>query len=338
MRLFGGDLQDAREEAFIRMVCDGLSLGVSYARAGFTSKAQNAARDLFNMPHVQRRAEAVLEARRTQGVVTLPEVTDMLKRVFAGANSEGEYSAAHNAAFSLARLYGHVTDKATLEVLRKPSREPDAPSEQVLGDWVASLPGPTIEAQALPSSPEGALKGPLRYAPAPLLGLDLPRPEPSDRGGAMLSAYNSASPEGSGLEGSSLGLARRDGRMEIENGAPTRPVTGTPTGGGRFDPSVVSRETSPEPSGARPEPPTPLKQKRVPPKAKRVPAPGGLATPSAKASQKPEQLDRSPPKADGGPVKKRVKSGAEKRKAAKLRSDEVAKLRKLKDEMKDLFG
>jgi hypothetical protein len=300
VRLFGADLQDAREEAFIRMVCDGLSLGTSYARAGFTSKAQNAARDLFNRPHVQRRAEAVLEARRTQGVVTLPEVTDMLKRVFAGANSEGEYSAAHNAAFSLARLYGHVTDKATLEVLRKPSREPDAPSEQVLGDWVASLPGPTIEAQALPSSPEGALKGPLRCAPAPLLGLDLPRPEPSDRGGAMLSAYNSASPEGSGLEGSGLegsglegsglGAARRDGRMEIENGAPTRPVTGTPTGGGRAVPLVVSRET---------KPPTPVERKRVPSKAARV------------------------------PVKKRVKSGAEKRKARKL---------KLRAEMKDLFG
>ena len=275
LQLFGGDLQDAKEEAFVRMVCDGLSLGVSYVRAGFASKAQNAARDLFNMPHVQRRAEAVLEARRTQGVVTLPEVTDMLKRVFAGANSEGEYSAAHNAAFSLARLYGHVTDKATLEVLRKPSREPDAPSEQVLGDWVASLPGPTIEAEVLSqlrSEPlDRGSKAPLRCAPAPLLGLDLPSPEPSSL--SELYAYNSSpepsSPELTAVNSSDLpndfkGLVRRDGRMEIENGAPTRPVTGTPSPRGRSGLLAVSRET-------RPEPPPPTGNKRVPSGTKRVP-------------------------------------------------------------------
>ena len=320
LRLFGGDLQDAKEEAFIRMVCDGLSLGVSYARAGFTSKASEAARNLFNMPHVQRRAEAVLEARRTQGVVTLPEVTDMLKRVFAGANSEGEYSAAHNAAFSLARLYGHVTDKATLEVLRKPSREPDAPSEQVLGAWVASLPGPTIEAQALPIEPQSLLGGPLSHAPAGLLGLGTAaldgataRPGPQGSGPESFNDFN-------GLHGAELG---RDGPDGTENGAPSSPVTGTPSSGRRSGLLAVSRETKSEPP--RPEPP--VRNKRVPSGTKRVPAPGGLATPSAKASQKPEQLDRSPPKADGGPVKKRVKSGAEKRKA-----------RKLKDEMKALFG
>ena len=72
--------------------------------------------------------------------MTLAEVTDMLQRVFAGAHSEGEYSAAHNAAFSLARIYGHVTDKATLEVIRRPSRDPDAPSEMALGAWVEALP------------------------------------------------------------------------------------------------------------------------------------------------------------------------------------------------------
>ena len=117
LTVLGVDLNDAREEIFIRLVCDGISIGVAFMRAGFTSKHQNAAWNLFHLPRVQERANAILEARRTQGVVTLPEVTDMLKRVFAGAHMEGEYSAAHNAAFSLARLYGHVTDKATLEVI-----------------------------------------------------------------------------------------------------------------------------------------------------------------------------------------------------------------------------
>jgi hypothetical protein len=248
LRLFGGDLQDAREEMFVRMVADGLSMGVSYARAGFVARTHNAAQDLFKRPHIQARIEAVLEARRTQGVVTLPEVTDMLKRVFAGANSEGEYSAAHNAAFSLARLYGHVTDKATLEVLRKPSREPDAPSEQVLGDWVSSLPGQTIDAEALP---EGS-KGPPRGAPVPLLGL-----EPS-----MLSADNIGNPEPSGPQGPGpeAGAMRPDG---TGNGAPVGPVTGTPDTGGRSASLDVSRETN--------RPPIPVKQKRVPSGPKRVP-------------------------------------------------------------------
>jgi hypothetical protein len=300
LRLFGGDLQDAKEEAFIRMVCDGLSLGVSYVRAGFTSKASDAARNLFNQPHVQRRAEAVLEARRTQGVVTLPEVTDMLKRVFAGANSEGEYSAAHNAAFSLARLYGHVTDKATLEVLRRPSREPDAPSEQVLGDWVASLPGPVIDGHAV----ETPLGGPPPRAPAPLLGLDLPRPEPSDHGDA-----SGLEPQGSGLELTAVnssdlpndfnGLAGVTRGMEIENGAPVGPVIGTPDDCGRSaslglgEAGGRSASLGLGEAGGR----SPLLKKRVPSEIKRV------------------------------PVKKRVKSGAAKRKA-----------RKLKSEMKELFG
>src|SRR3954469_23332821 len=138
--LFGVDLRDAREEIFVRMVCDGLSMGVAFARAGFSSKAHDAPSNLFHLPRVQARAQAIFEARRSTGVVTLAEVTDMLKRVFAGAHSAEEYSAAHNAAFSLARLYGHVTDKATLEVIRRPSRDPDAPSEQALASWVEALP------------------------------------------------------------------------------------------------------------------------------------------------------------------------------------------------------
>src|SRR3954468_16074373 len=107
--LLGVDLRDAREEIFVRMVCDGLSLGVAFTRAGFTSKHKEAAANLFHLPRVQERAQAILEARRSTGVVTLAEVTVMLKRVFAGAHSAEEFSAAHNAAFSLARLYGHVT-------------------------------------------------------------------------------------------------------------------------------------------------------------------------------------------------------------------------------------
>lgn len=232
--LLGVDLRDAREEMFVRMVCDGLSLGVAFARAGFSSKDHNAAANLFHLPRVQARAEIILEARRTQGVVTLAEVTDMLKRVFAGAHSEGEYSAAHNAAFSLARLYGHVTDRATLEVIRRPSRDPDAPSEQALASWVQDLP-------ALPApSPEG---------PSPAAEPQFLRV--SDAPAAPLSAHQGPSPEllnnikditpivvdwtrgpqgpGPELSNDFNGLGNRGttpGRPE--NGAPVMAVTGTP--------------------------------------------------------------------------------------------------------------
>ena len=60
----GKDLRDAQEEQFIRMACDGLALGVAFARAGFTSKAKDAASNLFHLPRVQERARAILEARR----------------------------------------------------------------------------------------------------------------------------------------------------------------------------------------------------------------------------------------------------------------------------------
>jgi hypothetical protein len=147
----------------------------------------------------------------------------MLQRVFAGAHAAEEYSAAHNAAFSLARLYGHVTDKATLEVIRRPSRDPDAPSEQVLSDWVASLP-------VVGSSPaaDGALEGPSRGVPAAPLG---PEPLPVDSA-ADRSAQVAQGPEPQGpgpqsdLFNDVNGLDVTRG-MEIGNGAPTRPVTGT---------------------------------------------------------------------------------------------------------------
>jgi hypothetical protein len=242
--LLGVDLRDAREEIFVRMVCDGLAVGVAFARAGFTSKAKDAAYNLFNLPRVQERAAAILEARRSTGVVTLPQVTDMLQRVFAGAHSEGEYSAAHNAAFSLARLYGHVTDKATLEVIRRPSRDPDAPSEQALSAWVEALPalaGPGPLPEGEPSFlrlGEGS-ESPRASAPAAPLGLETTGPEPSN----LNQINNLASPEppihqtqsaGSGPSSPEIfneinwlrGPEPVAGRSE--NGAPSRPVTGTP--------------------------------------------------------------------------------------------------------------
>jgi hypothetical protein len=222
--LLGVDLKDAKEEIFVRMVCDGLALGIAYARAGFKAKNNAAPSLLFQLPRIQARAAAILEARRTTGVVTLSEVTDMLQRVFAGAHAKEEYSAAHNAAFSLARLYGHVTDKATLEVIRRPSRDPDAPSEQVLSDWVASLPvvgpsGPAADGSIgplpkppPPPPPPPPPEGPTSRAPAALLGLEA-RPEPS----SQRDLFNDIN-----------GLAEGSSPGGTGNGAPTDPVTGAP--------------------------------------------------------------------------------------------------------------
>ena len=287
--LFGVELRDAREEIFVRMVCDGLSLGVAFSRAGFTSKTKDAAYTLFALPRLQERAQAILEARRTQGVVTLPEVTDMLKRVFAGAHSEGEYSAAHNAAFSLARLYGHVTDRATLEVIRRPSRDPDAPSEQALSSWVEALPsGP----QALPSEALGQASF-LRVSDAPANLLENPTvPEPQNHNDINgLTAFKSQGQEaltsGPGPQGPELfndikWLTEGPGptRGRPENGAPSSPVTEAPQQRARTTAlgSVVPGPRSPRPP--------PGKKKKVPPKRRRVPVKKGekprLVLPSAK--------------------------------------------------------
>ena len=254
--LLGVDLSDAREEIFVRLVCDGLSLGVAFIRAGFTSKAHDAASNLFHLPRVQERAAAILEARKASGAVSLPEVTDMLKRVFAGAHSEGEYSAAHNAAFSLARLYGHVTDRASIEVIRRPSRDPDAPSEQALASWVEALPalagpegpgpdqasflrvgealrpgpGPGPEISARDSAPAAPL-GPEPIIPSNINALDASGPEPSGPGPSGPELSN----EINWLAGG-MGVGGRP-----ENGAPSRPVTGTP------DPRAHSGLLGPEP-------------------------------------------------------------------------------------------
>ena len=244
----GDDLKDAQEEQFVRMACDGLALGVAYVRAGFKIHRRDAPSLLFALPRIQARANAILEARRTSGVVSLSEVTDMLKRVFAGAHSEGEYSAAHNAAFSLARLYGHVTDRSTLEVIRRPSRDPDAPSEQALASWVESLPrlpapsGPGPEGLAVSEGPAGegsqagpqatgeASGGPLRGAPAEPLG-DQPNSHSNIN-------WLGAGPSGPGPSGWELsndinGLATTPRRPE--NGAPVDPVTEAPPQRGRAE-------------------------------------------------------------------------------------------------------
>ena len=254
--LFGRGLRDAREDLFIIMVCDGLPLGLAFARAGFTSKNHDAPSNLFHLPRVQERAAAILEARRTQGVVTLPEVTDMLKRVFAGAHSEGEYSAAHNAAFSLARLYGHVTDRATLEVIRRPSRDPDAPSEQALSSWVEALP-------ALPG-PGPMPEGPsfLRVADARAEPLGLDREKPNVINGLEPLMPGPLGPEGPGPELSNeinwladgMGVGGRP-----ENGAPSGPVTGTPNGGAQSELlSAGGPGPTPERKGA------PMPERQVP--------------------------------------------------------------------------
>jgi hypothetical protein len=236
--LLGADLANAKEEAFCLMVMDGLSIGLAFAKAGFTSKATDAPYILFRKPHIQARAQAILEARRTQGVITLPEVTSMLQRVFAGALHDAEYSAAHNAAFSLARIYGHVTDRATLEVVRRPSRDPDAPSEMALSAWVEALPG----------LPGPGLEGPsearfvrLPDAPAAPLGHDIQGPGPEKRNEINWLASSEPSlhhAQGPRPEGPGLGLSNEINGLEgsatggrPENGAPTRPVTGTPVAG-----------------------------------------------------------------------------------------------------------
>jgi hypothetical protein len=139
------------------------------------------------------RVEAIIKARATHPPITLPEVTDMLKRVYVGAIHGEDYNPAHNAAFSLARLHGLVVYRAQLDVIRRPSREPDAPVELALADWIAALPGP---------------------APGPVISSPIQR---ESEGSLIIEG----SAFGSDLDGARA-PARREG--EIENGAPTGPV------------------------------------------------------------------------------------------------------------------
>jgi len=300
--LLGKDLQDAREELFTRMVCDGVPMGTAFAKAGFTSRDRNAPSNLWHVQRVQERANAILEARATQGVVTLPQVTDMLQRVFSGALHEGEFSAAHNAAFSLARVYGHVTDRNVLEVIRRPSRDPDAPSETALADWVAGLPAlnaspasPASHASpASPASPDQG-QGPSEpcdlgqgpsLAPLPGPGARLLGEGPQGPQGDLPSVFNglddlrpgplfAAGP--SGLEAQARKPNEINGLAGArpENGAPTSPVTVTHHPCERTDllrpgPDElrygVGEEGTRPPGGSRKGAPSPERQVPVPKK------------------------------------------------------------------------
>jgi hypothetical protein len=220
-----GWLKDAKEELFCVLICDGLTLGLAFTKAGFTAADKaSSAYGLMKAPRIEARIRAILEARAKSPPVNLPEVTDMLKRVYGGALHSEEYNAAHNAAFSLARLHGLVVDRAQLDVIRRPSREPDAPAEVSLGSWIEALP-------ALPSSP----------APS------------------VVPAY--ATTSGPIIEGSILGsdLDAPRGRDGTENGAPVGPVTeASPPGahsaqGGHSEPLPYGDEGTGIPGGEIPK-------------------------------------------------------------------------------------
>ena len=265
--LLGVDLTDAREEAFVRMVTDGLPLGQAFARAGFKSSDNAAPSKLFALPRVQERAAAILEARRTTGAVSLGEVTSMLQRVYAGAHAAEEYSAAHNAALSLARIYGHITDKATLEVIRRPSRDPDAPSEQDLAAWVESL--PPLNAQDRPGNREIAAP-----AVAPAAPLEQPSQPPQGKPSYFNGLALDRTDDAHDTHDDTMRVIHtrdRELRNDIkglatpgpsENGAPLAPVTGTPTarahssllGGARTAVLGGVRKTNPQgKEGTRPQ-------------------------------------------------------------------------------------
>ena len=268
--LYGVDLQDSREEVFVRMVIDGIAMGIAFKRAGFTSTHVNAPNKLWQLDRIQERAAAILEARRTTGVVTLPEVTGMLQRVFSSAYHADEYNAAHNAALSLARLYGHVNDRQTLEVIRRPSRDPDAPSEQELSSWVESLPalnapdgtGFSHSVLAPAETAHSAQNTPLPHAPAPLLARDAVSPTPGDSATGERDLPHT-SIDWLASDPIARDVIEGDGGASVagrpENGAPTGPVTVTPIPGGH--------SAALQPGVRLP----PLKKKRVPRRKKQVP-------------------------------------------------------------------
>ena len=285
--VLGVSLKDAREELFVIMVCDGLTLGQAYVRAGFKGKGSKAAHMLWQLDRIQERARAVLDARKATGAISLPQVTNMLERVFSSAIHSEQLNAAHNAAFSLARLYGHVTDKAQVEVLRKPSRDPDAPAEQSLSSWVDSLvdvsPNPPQIAQDAP-------QGPLSDARADLLAAipadALPGSEDQDTASALFPSNLNEMPSTSDGVNARSHLAstsaqaenvseikwlERDGPVASENGAPGRRVTGTPSAGARIGALrlIPDKGSRSNPQGA--------KKKGAPRKTTRVPAKKGKA-------------------------------------------------------------
>lgn len=205
--LIDGALANERHEVFAGMVANGMGAGEAYALAGFRGPVAVNGPRLASHPKVRARIDALLAARREASAVTLPEVTDMLRRVFAGAFASQDWGASHNAAFSLARLHGLIIDRAQIDVWRRPARSPDAPAESALVDWITALPGPEAKPLISHANPQG------------------PSPEPSGPD----AREREREPEGPSRESELLndfnGLA---GPGRSENGAPVRAVTGTP--------------------------------------------------------------------------------------------------------------
>src|SRR5215467_1856022 len=138
----GAWLKDSKEEAFCVLLADGIGLAIAFQRAGF--KAKGSAMGLFQEPRIQARIQEIIKARASHPPVSLSDVTDMLKRIYAEAMYSNELAPAHNAAFSLARLHGLVVDRAQLDVIRRPSREPDAPAELAMSEWIQRLPSAAL--------------------------------------------------------------------------------------------------------------------------------------------------------------------------------------------------
>ena len=325
----GNDLQNEREEAFCRLVCDGMSQSEAYRLAGFQPVPHGPKR-LWAKPHIQDRAAGILRARAETGAVTLPQVTDMLQRVFAGSLASGEYGPAHNAAFSLARLYGLVIDRQVVGDLRRPSRDPDAPSEQALASWVTSLPGlsgpdtnslgaPGLAADLWAPGLAADLPAPPARAPArdgdPGPGLEGLNPnsgsslqaanevmnEPSGLAPQELNLHSGLEPRAAGLEGSShnssmISRAWR-GPGEFENGAPSATVTGTPSSGARTPPVLdltpVKFDTEPPPANQKR---VPQGKKKVGPAGRSVEPPKGVKQPKRRKSKKKKARKGVPPR------------------------------------------
>ena len=266
----------AREEAFAVLIADGMGALEARARSGWPASAPNAAA-LLARPNIRARIEALLEARRKTGALSLEEITSMLQRVYAGALHDGEYGAAHNAAFSLARLYGLVVDRAQVDVVRRPTRDPDAPSEQALGAWLEALPSKPMITLDNPPQPQG----PGLEAEARASSLEAEKPNEID-GLPGLEPWGS-----SGFSGDranplkSLGFQGPGPAGRSENGAPDVAVTGTPHTRARAH--LQGHRTD---MGSKSQPPR-AQEKRVPPPKKQVPVKSGAKPVLPKSPKKP---------------------------------------------------
>lgn len=219
-----------KEEAFCILVADGLPLAIAFKRAGFDAKDKAcSALQLYKAQRIQERISAIIKHRAATPPVSLPEITDMMKRVYAGSIHDCEYTPAYNAAFGLARLYGLVVDRAQLDVVRRPSREPDAPSEMALGQWIEGLPGAgkQLSEQPLPAH----IPPPIGPGPSTIEATTFGNDLDPDRDTTVEQNANSPT-----ISTPSIPLVRElrgeqsavEGGGEIGNGAPGEPVTGTP--------------------------------------------------------------------------------------------------------------